>query len=390
MSLSVGLGNGLMFREDNGQLPSFDNTLFCNEIFINTLNMGCFDNIYYDTDNLAVQIKVTSGDVPTMTYYDSDGNSGAVALTLKTSYTDWDFYESNFSLSTYTDKRLYFVVQEGTEDDWTSEQILVIDADEVEDIDGYHKLEWYNLDPTTFGSTTENFEMDYSTGITPFIRLPLILRKYEPELETSVYENLDEVVKLREKVKRTLVIETDAIPRYLTEKLSTATAHDKFYVNEVEFVRKEAPEITNQEGGNLAQFSAVLTQAAVKGLNTSDIGFDCDNIVSDKWTNLIQSNVTVNTTFTIPEDALLAVISASHNGLSATNTLLKFGRTVGGDDLGVLNVSPNAIGTYDNTPKSLSKNIVFSQSGSATLYVDVSGASPDADITVSYLDLTTP
>ena len=374
MALSVPYGNGLFFRREDGQLSSFDNTFLCGEAHLNTLNKSEFYNVFLDTDTLVIQIKVTNGDVPTMTFSDyTSGLSGAVALSLESSYTTYDFYQSSFSLSGYAGHMLDFTVQNSGDDDWVSEPISVLDADAVS-ANEYYLIEWFNFDPTNYGSTTENFEMDYTTGIVPFMRLPLMFKDYEPQVEVSTYENLDEVVKLREKVKRALTMKTDIIPRYLAEKLTIATAHDVFSINDVVFIRKEEPKVSNFDGFNFVDFEAVLTQANVVGLNSTDIGFDCETVMACKVDNQSEENVSSNTSFSILENHGLDIITVWYN--SGTDVLLKFGTTVGGAEIGQLRPSAGDVNETLNVPQDLAKT------GTSTLYVDVSGTSVDVDIFV--------
>jgi hypothetical protein len=378
--LSVGYGNSIMFRELNGQLASFDNTFSYNEEFRNVLSYHDYRAHYFYTDTIKIQVKVSTGDVPTGKAYNcTQGTDAPVVMVPKTSYTDYDFYEfsKTFVVGNVNDI-FYFIIQNSGDDDWRSERIKIIASD-----DEYTLLEWFNLDPTTARSNN-NFEMDYSTGITPFMRIICEHKDYEPKSEISVYDNLDEATKIKERVQRTIKLKTDAIPRYLAEKLVIATAHDNFYVNEVSFIREEKAEVSQLES-NLTGFSAVLTQQNVIGLNTSDIGFNCDSIVACKITNLEQTGVSANTTFVVPEGYLLSTITAVHNGVGG-NTLLEFGRGVGDDDIGVINVSPNGIGEYHKNAKVLTKSLDYATTGDTTLYVDVSGSSPNADIYIILID----
>lgn len=368
--IAVGYGNGLFFRRKDGQLPSFDNTFVCDENFANHGIKPVWNNKYFSTDTLTVQVKMGSGETPTLTYYNiTDDSSSTIAGALEESYTLYDFWEFDIDFSAFAGDLVYFVFSSSNaaDDDWESEPVKV-----VADDGSYTKIEWYNLDPTTTGATSENFEMDYTTGIVPFMRLQVVLKDYEPEVEVSTYENLDEVVKLREKVKRTLMLKTDEVPRYIVEKLVVATAHDKFYVNEVEFIRKEKPEIENGES-NFASFQAVLTQANVIGLNTADVGFDCDEIVgSCKITNLTELNVGADTYFTMPEGYLLQSITLIYN--AGTDVLFKFGTVVGQDD--VVAMRP----TYQDSPITATINSDYADIGDTALFCDVSGTNVDVDV----------
>ena len=382
MALVVGYGNSIMFREVNGQLRSFDNTFLINEVFINTVVRGCWHLKFFYTDTIIIQVKVTSGDVPTGVWYNkTKGISGSVVMVLKSSYTDYDFYEFEETfIANNADDVFYFEVYNAGDDDWESEPIMIIDPVSTyfpgTNKSSYSLLRWFNLDATT-GRANNNFEIDYSTGIVPFVRMQIVFKDYKPKTEVSVYENLYEVTKLKEIVWRTLEMKTDIIPRYMSEKLTIFTAHDNFYINNVSFIREDEPEI-NQLESNMAEFSAVLTQQNIKGLNTSDIGFNCDSIVSCKVSNLEQTGVNANTTFTVPEGYLLHTITTKRT--AGTNIYLKFGTTVGGDD--VAKMRPSAA----DDPLITMPHMDYAPSGDTTLYCDVSGTSVDVDIFIQIID----
>ncbi len=380
MALVVGMGNSVMFREMNGQLPSFDNTFLSDERFHNVMTYDQ-NAEYFTTDTIIIQVKVSTGDTPTLKWYRSDNTNGSFAGVLKTSYTDWDFWEFTLAMKASDDgKCFYFLAENAGDNDWKSENVSIITEFSTyypsSNVSSYSLLQWFNLDATT-ARANNNFEMDYSTGIVPFMRRRIVLKDYEPKTEISVYENLSETTKLKEKVQRTLEMKTDTVPRYMAEKLVIATAHDNFYINQVSFIREDKPE-TEMLESNMAQFSAVLTQQNVIGLNTADIGFNCDSIVSCKVTNLEQTGVNANTTFTVPEGYLLHTITTKRT--AGTNIYLKFGTTVGGDD--VAKMRPSAA----DDPLTTMPHWDYSPSGDTTLYCDVSGTSVDVDIFIQLID----
>lgn len=372
--LAVGYGNSILFRELNEQLPSFDNTFLEDEDFINTLIENKHCRGYFVDDTLVIQCKVASGDVPTCTFYDSNDLSGVLTSALKNSYSDYDFWEFTMTFSSASLGISYYfkitnVPVVSVDKPWQSEPIQII-----EDDSHMYLLEWYNYDVTT-GRANNNFEMDYSTGIVPFMRILGVFKEYSPKVEISVYDNLSEATKLKERVQRTLAFKTDSIPRYIAEKLTIATAHDMFCINQVAFVREEEPEIEPLES-NMTQFSAVLTQQNVIGLNTSDIGFNCDDMGECKVGNQQEENVGANTSFIIPENHGLDVITVWYNG--GSNVLLKFGTTVGGNQIGSVRSGASEADSNAtlNVPQDLAKT------GTGTLYVDVTGTAVDVDIFV--------
>lgn len=385
--LVVGQGNSIHFRELNEQLASYDNTFLVDEEFWNTPIFKQYRQPILSGDTLVIQCKVASGDTPACTFYDvTNGLSGAVSGSLKSSYTLYDFWEFT---KTFGDSDvgncLYFKITNtpvtGTDKPWQSEPIHIYKT-----LENSYLLEWSNYDSTT-GRANNNFSMDYSTDIVPFMRVQGIFKEYAPASEISVYQNLDETTKLKEKLRRTLKLVSDAVPRYIAEKLTAASAHDKFYVNEVAFIREEEPELTPAD--NRTEWAAVLTQATVTGLNSDDVGPTCDDMSNCKLETLEENGVTAPTTFVIPEGYLLHSITVTHNNGGGSYSDLKIGRGVGDDDIGAMHVEPNAVGVYQN-PKTLVKNIVYAPDGGGdeTLYVDVTGSTPDVDIKITLFNIT--
>lgn len=372
--LTVGYGNGIHFRPDNGQLPSFDNTMVCDENFHNHANQNDYRQKYYPGDTVKIQVMITTGETPQMTRANELGVSVAVTGALVNSYTDYDFWEFTDTVYATADiGHLYqYTVRNSTtptDDDWISEPVEV-----VEDLGELLLIEWS-------GNTTQ-YGCDYQGAVpiggdpfVPFIRIEATFKDYLPKTEITVYGNQEEVVKLYERISRQIEFKSEAFPRYLIEKLVVASAHDYFYVNEVQFVREDKPDITNHEGGNLAEIKMILTQAEVLGLNTHDIGFDCDSLMADcKVTNLQETAVGANTTFTIPDEHGLDIITIWRN--AGTDILLKFGTTVGGSEIAEARPSAANPNITLNVPQDLAKT------GTATLYVTVSGTAVSVDIYV--------
>jgi hypothetical protein len=362
--IAVGYGNGLHFHPLNGQMPSFDNTLFIDERFRNIISGRYYYQKYFASDTLVIQVRVGSGDTCTLTYYDDAGASGDIAGALSQAYDSGDFWQFDVSLAARLGRKLYFVAEntsEPTDDLWQSEMIEV-----VADDDDLLLLEWYGNDA--------QFGCDY-TDFTPFLRVGAVFKDIIPKEDVTVYGNQNEVTKLYHKVSRQIEFKTGNLPRYLVEKIVIASAHDYFFVNEVAFVREEKSEVTNYEGRNEGEIKIVLTQANVLGLNTHDVGFDCETMTSTcKVINMQQEAVSANTTFTIPEDHGLDIITVWYN--SGTDVRLLFGTTPAGDEIADVRPSAGDPQITLNVPMDLAKT------GTATLYVGVSGTSPDVDIFV--------
>jgi hypothetical protein len=113
--------------------------------------------------------------------------------------------------------------------------------------------------------------MDYSVGLVHSMQIEAKNWKLSFGGESSIYSNQGEEVKLKETVQRVMLLECE-LPGYMIEILRLATAHDHFYINEVEYVRKDEPTITQLGTSGMYSFSAKVTQRTIIGLNTHDVG----------------------------------------------------------------------------------------------------------------------
>jgi len=126
------------------------------------------------------------------------------------------------------------------------------------------KLQWYN---------SENaYLMDYSSDT--FIHELWI----DGELESSpfagdmsIYSNQGSIVKLKEVSNRVFKI-TVEVPAYIAEIITLATAHDRFYVNEIQYTVDKKPDINRIGQSNLYKVEMEIVQSIATGINKHDAG----------------------------------------------------------------------------------------------------------------------
>ena len=232
----ISVASSIKFRKIDGLSASFDNTFHADEVFDGAALIPYYQKVY-STDTVTVQVKVATGQTIAMTYSLGDGGAWT-AVTGETLMVDgsvYDYYETAIDFSIYSTQYIRFRVaiieDESVQEAWESEPVEILTATD----DQMLKVEFFNYDSI--------FEVDYSTEIVHMIRVVSELKEYRPGGETSVFDNQNEVTKIKDEVKRILVFKTEPIPRYLAEMLHVAVAHDKFYINEVEFVAESKPEI---------------------------------------------------------------------------------------------------------------------------------------------------
>lgn len=362
----ISVASSIKFRKEDGLLPSWDNTLLSD-----ILNPGGHEYLYghkvYTTDTITIQAKVTEGQSMAMQY--SQNCWGAwQAMTGETKVTDgtvYDYYEIDIDFSAFSafdsvQFRAVITADESIVETWISEPCeICTQADD----DGLLQVEFFNIDNA--------FEVDYSTDISHLLRIEGKLLKYKPGGESSVFDNQNEVTKVKGEVKRNLVLETEPLPGYLVEMLNVAMQHDKFFINEVEFVAEALPEF-DANSSNLAPLVVTLTQRNVIGLNTHDIGYDCDSTSTTDTMVLQELAAAGEKSFAITDDYMILSLTGYR---VAGSPSIKAGTTPGGDDI-LLDMSLTA--SYV-TEVSLIPTDKASISG-GTLYVTVSGAGATANI----------
>jgi hypothetical protein len=116
----------------------------------------------------------------------------------------------------------------------------------------------------------------------------------------------------------------------MSEKLAVAMAHDVFAVNGITYTCEEEPGIDRAGKTNFTTFSAVLTQKSVLGLNTHDIGFDCDTSTDSNMIVMTETAASGTKTFAITDDYMVLTITGIR---TAGSPVITAGITPGGDDL---------------------------------------------------------
>ena len=333
MTMIISQANSLRFRKVNSDLPNFDNTLLANELFYND-KIETYLQRWNTSDVVTVQIKSDSAVVPTVVVVSDDNSTASlivVGATYKTRYdtaggTNYNlwFFEFQLIMSSFLTETFVTVTQ-GT-DVYKSEPFIGdIEIDSELQNGETLKLEYTNND------NVPAFQIDFSTLVTFTLYIKAIIKDYESGGDISVYDNQDEVEKLKETAKRIFSFKTLQVPRYLAETLKLASSMDNLVINDVAFVREDQPEVSPIDGNNFVEFSMKVTDKEYLGVNTHDIGFDCDNIViSEEMQILSKDDATGAEVFVVLAGYLVHTLRA--NWVSGTPAI-KLGTTVGGDEL---------------------------------------------------------
>jgi len=312
--------NSIRFRKVDSSYPNFNNTLLENELFYND-KIENYCQRFLATDTVTVQVRSDSDTIPTVTLYENDNTSHSLTATLKSSYDQNDdgtndlfFFEFEIDMSAY-DSRNYVKVEQG-DDEYVSEPF-----EASSDL-----LEYYNEDNA--------FGVDFSTDITYKLYVESILKDYEFGGDSSVYDNQDELTKLKETAVRLLNFRTLHIPRYLAEVIRLASSCDNFVVNGVSYVREDLPEVEAVDGNNLVEYTMVLNDKEYLGVNSHDIGFDCDTTTSTTGGEIMiqtEEDASGSVSFSVPAGYQVHTIRAQW--VSGTSVEVKLGTSIGGDEL---------------------------------------------------------
>ena len=362
----ISVASSIKFREViSGALPSFDNTFHEDESFQGARLLP-YCQKFLTTQTVTIQAKVLTGQTVEMSYSEGDGGAwqSMTGETIMISGPVYDYYEIEIDFSTFANTNVRFLLvtleEETIEETWMSEMIELITEDPQ-----LMKVDFFNLENA--------FEVDYTTGIAHTIYVEADMREYKPGGESSVFDNQSEITKIKAEVKRILIFKTEPIPKYLAEMLFTACQHDKLWINDVEFVAEGNPEYDLN-----GIFSVNLTQRNVIGLNTHDIGFDCDAITNTETMVLQQENASGQISFTVPEGYLIAYVTGYQ---IAGSPAIKVGTTVGGEEI----VTGMNLDSGSNPYETYNVGYPLSQKGANDIYVDISGTGAEATIFILLL-----
>ena len=364
----VSLANSVRFIVNDGLDPHFGNTLFNDEDFYG-IRKKSYCQKYISGDTLLVQIKGTLTETVTLTKYNSSGTSSTISASDTYTYSAFKIYDYEITIG--ASDNFYLVATSDADDSWTSEPVIT-------DERGYMlKVQWYGFDPEL------TFEFDYTNGEVNHMYLDANLIEWSPAGESTVYDNQNEKVKIKENLFRQLKLETGPIPRYEAEKLKIAMMHDVFAINDITYTVEDQPE-TALSTKNMVTLTAVIVQSTVLGLNTDDIGFDCDSIVTtnDMIDNLYKENGTGQFSLTLKAGYSINQIILSYQ--DGTGVTFKAGWSAGEDDIvRTLNVPESGFLLLD-------REVAQSSSVAKTIYCEVGGTNALVNVYIQTIQFTQP
>lgn len=368
--MNVSLANSIRFYLADDNPYNFDNRAYRDAQMLNHLIYDYCQKFWCD-DSVDLQIKVASGTAaPTCTVYIESGATDVLTATLKTSYTAYDYYEITLSMGDYTGQRFYIEIKQ---------TVSLIEtrylSNTIESLSDYPEellsIQWHNVDNA--------FEVDYSTGLVCGLRVEGIMRLSEEAAgEQSIYDNQEELVKLFEEVKRVMTLRVPHLPEQMLEQLRVAVAHDRLFINGVEYTAEGLPQYALDEFANTGEFRVDLTQKNIIGLNTHDVGYDADR--GDTINSMVLQELNANGPFTltVPQGYLIQSLTALYN--AGTGVVLRAGTDVDRNNIVYDTQLRSAADNFTETV-----NVDYAPAADTDLYVGIDGRGLDVDVYVILL-----
>ena len=247
--INIPTSQSIRFRPINSSLANFDNTFDTDGRYIQYVNPSL----------LSIQLSRLLGSIGVVKMFAVECNGTATELTTTTEFTISDRVYTNFviNFATFIGKKIHLKVTEAAVITHKSEWVT------VELQSNYLRLNWFNSE--------NSFLTDYANGLVCEMLVDARTRKISFGGESSVYSNQGTDVKLKETVSRIFSFECD-VPDYIAEQITLAMAHDRFYINEIEFVTSKKPTTSQLGTSNMYTFTAEIKQKSVVGINTHDVG----------------------------------------------------------------------------------------------------------------------
>ena len=374
MSFVISQLSSVRFRPVDGNAPNFDNTFLADEKFYND-KIFTFCQRFTDVIEQTIQVKSDSATVPTVTATKADQSTVNIPAVLATSYDttgdssiDTYFYEFDIAFSIFPTQTFVTVEQDGVT--WKSEPFIG-DGEVTEEITNGTMLilEYCNEDNA--------FQIDFSTGITYTLYLDATLKTYNPAGEKTTYDNQSELTILKSTKQRTLELKTLDIPRYLAEIIDLISGVDNLVINDKSYVAdSDNIEVEEVEGSNFVTASVVLNDKEYLGVNSHDIGFNCDVApTTAEMAVLTIIGASGGETFTIPEGYLVHTLRAQW--VSGSSVEVKLGTSVGTDEL----VYPRNVNSVD-TDRTTAIHGDIDRDADTDIYATVTGGVANLDLQI--------
>jgi len=313
--------NSLRFAKRDNLLPNYTNQLHSERSQSGLKTLG-YCQLIENGDEVTIQIRSDfDGAITAVLIDNSDNSESSLTVTSKAVYTDFTTYEFD---NTFTVNGNYSIRVEGVDSvqdnvEYLSEPIFV---------DTEHKdtlyIKYYNETNTEF--------VDYSTGITHFMRVPSRIPDAEHETDSNTYDNQNRTEKTYAATKFRADFTTGAIPEYLVRQITLAQDLFMFFINDIQYVSEEEPSSERFGQSTLQQLTLVCTEYEVAGVNDDDsTATTTPETTDDMNTYPLNTTLSASGQLTVPAGFMIdALVFNLASGSSAT---IKTGLTVSGDEV---------------------------------------------------------
>lgn len=352
----ISKANAIRFANRESDDP-FEALLSCEETYASKQG-GYFEQLWFDGDNILLQIKAGLTATVVLTKYDEDLNDSVITADNVETYATFKVYE--YLLDLKLDEYVYFVATSEASE-WRSEWQRMIAEDT-----SMMLLQWTNLD-----DSSNTFEFDYLTTLAianvNYMRLDGEMVNYGLGGESTIYDNQNEKSKIKGSIFRKLTFTSERIPRQIAEIIAIAMQHDRFLANSGGYIAEDLPEIEMM--GGFCQLTSNLTKNLVLGINTHDIGFDCDSTTTNMIENKYEEAATGSGSFSVSDGyGVTQIIAKRIEGAP----ILKIGSSVGGEE-----IFREELLTYTIPPLIDNNRYTPDIEGTWTIYWDVASGSAD-------------
>ena len=225
----------------NGNLPPYGQ--IGNFIFV---NLGWFriDNIIYDESVNAYVLVLDSS---------YTGSDAAVQVSAVYNLEPYNIFEFVIDMSSYQDKKIQVNITQTDDDVSFPQQVYLSEVIEVATVhEGTICIDYYN---------DNNTDIFYATGIKNRIRMPI---------ESMSGTVIDDTDSERTDINTYLIsaegYESDVVsfnlmPKQMMRKVVQSLSHKFVFLNDVQYVKEESPDVVGLLGTNLYRINASMTKS---------------------------------------------------------------------------------------------------------------------------------
>ena len=386
MSITSSILNPITFKHRDGLLPCQWNTLHEN------FKLSAYKTIKYcqpfqKDGTVKLQFISPDSDIePTLLAFADDGTRVTIPVSsTNTVVGDITRYYFNFEFtlgSDYYDKKVYFVINQGS-DYWDGEPIYTEDLTDKINNGQIRKIEYSNNDAVI--SDLNGYYIDFSTITNNSLDFyfECVDRELNPTTEREILEATENDVLISSTSKSGVIVSTGIIPSYVYWKLQTACGLDEVLINDREYIVNNIEQET-VGGSTSVQATITTTDKFVLGINTDDLGVSSEterDIMNKEYLSQTSSfNVERQKGYSLHQ------ILITHSGTSSSNDAT----VICGNSLGSGEYIDSISGLIanDNKIHSFIPHHTPDPTSAGQVYFGISGSGVSLNIYIQFIKIT--